>query len=114
MFGRTDAMIVTGGENVDPEEVERALRLLPDVQDACVFGLPCREFGERVVAVVVAAPGAMPLQLESLRCQLRARLPRFKQPRALLVANVLPLTASGKLDRRTCAERFGPLCADTR
>jgi acyl-CoA synthetase (AMP-forming)/AMP-acid ligase II len=114
VFGRTDAMIVTGGENVDPEEVERALRLLPDVQDACVFGLPCREFGERVVAVVVAAPGAMPLQLESLRCQLLARLPRFKQPRALLVANVLPLTASGKLDRRTCAERFGPLCADTR
>jgi acyl-CoA synthetase (AMP-forming)/AMP-acid ligase II len=67
-----------------------------------------------VVAVIVTAPGAVPLQLESLRRQLLAQLPRFKLPRALLVAKSLPLTASGKLDRRTCADRFGPLCADPR
>jgi O-succinylbenzoic acid--CoA ligase len=114
VFGRTDAMIVTGGENVDPEEVERALLVLPEVREACVFGLPCSDFGERVVAVIVTAPGAVPLQLESLRRQLLAQLPRFKLPRALLVAESLPLTASGKLDRRTCADRFGPLCADPR
>jgi acyl-CoA synthetase (AMP-forming)/AMP-acid ligase II len=110
VLGRTDSVIVTGGENVDPEEVERALRLLPEVQDACVFGLPSVEFGQRVVAVVVPVAGKPQLQLETITGQLRTQLARFKLPRTLVVTEALPFTASGKLDRRTCANRFGPLC----
>jgi O-succinylbenzoic acid--CoA ligase len=110
VLGRTDLVIVTGGENVDPEEVERALRMLQEVRDACVFGVPSVEFGQRVVAVVVPSAGTPPLELEQLTAQLRSRLARFKLPRSLVVANELPSTASGKLDRQGCAERFGPLC----
>ena len=110
VLGRTDIVIVTGGENVDPEEVERELRMLPEVRDACVFGVPSVEFGQRVVAAVVPAAGIPPFELEQLTAQLRSRLARFKLPRSLVVANELPCTASGKLDRPRCADRFGSLC----
>lgn len=108
VLGRSDSVIVTGGENVDPEEVERALRVLPEIQDACVFGLPSVEFGQRVVAVVVAAAAATTLELEHLTDQLRPQLARFKLPRAVVIADALPFTASGKLDRPACAAQFGP------
>jgi acyl-CoA synthetase (AMP-forming)/AMP-acid ligase II len=115
VLGRTDSVIVTGGENVDPEEVERALRVLPEIQDACVFGLPCVEFGQRVVAVVVRKAGTAPLQLEHLTEQLRSRLARFKLPRTLVIAEALPFTASGKLDRRACAAQWGdPMFIESR
>jgi O-succinylbenzoic acid--CoA ligase len=110
VLGRTDSVIITGGENVDPEEVERALRKLPEVADACVFGLPCVEFGQRVVAVVVPAANTTPFKLEYLRLQLRSQLAPFKLPRSLVIAEALPFTASGKLDRRRCADRFTPSC----
>jgi acyl-CoA synthetase (AMP-forming)/AMP-acid ligase II len=108
VLGRSDSVIVTGGENVDPEEVERALCVLPEIQDACVFGLPSVEFGQRVVAVVVLAAAAVPLELEQLTLQLRSQLARFKLPRALVIAQALPFTASGKLDRQACITQFGP------
>jgi O-succinylbenzoic acid--CoA ligase len=110
VLGRADLVIVTGGEKVDPEEVERALCTLAEVRDACVFGVPSVEFGQRVVAVVVRAAGSRPFELEQLTGRLRSRLARFKLPRALLIADELPRTASGKLDRPTCADRFGSLC----
>jgi len=108
VLGRSDSVSVTGGENVDPEEVERALRVLPEVHVACVFGLPSVEFGQRVVAVVVAAVSTIPLELEQLTAQLRSQLVLFKLPRALVIADTLPFTASGKLDRPACAAQFGP------
>ena len=107
VLGRTDLVIITGGEKVDPEEVERALRTLPQVRDACVFGLPSGEFGQRVVAVVVPMPTAPDLTLEHLTVQLDLQLSRFKIPRALVTAAALPLTASGKLDRQACVTEFG-------
>jgi O-succinylbenzoic acid--CoA ligase len=109
VLGRTDSVILTGGEKVDPEEVERALRALPEVRDACVFGLPSGEFGQRVVAVVVPTASTPSLKLEQLTVQLRSQLARFKLPRALVIADALPFTASGKLDRPTCVSWFGPL-----
>jgi acyl-CoA synthetase (AMP-forming)/AMP-acid ligase II len=107
VLGRTDLVVVTGGEKVDPEEVERALCELPEIEDACVFGLPCAEFGERVAALAVAAPGACGVDLAWITNRLGATLARFKHPRALVFADSLPRTATGKLDRRGCAERFG-------
>jgi len=108
VLGRIDSVIVTGGENVDPEEVERALRALPEIDDACVFGLPSVEFGQQIVAAVVAAPAALPLSLQQLTAQLALQLARFKLPRAMAVVDMLPRNAMGKLDRRACAARFGP------
>lgn len=108
VLGRTDSVIVTGGEKVDPEEVERALRALPDVRDACVFGQPSGEFGQRVVAVVVPAAATTGITLDQLRSQLKSQLARFKLPRALVIADALPVTASGKLDRVACITLFGP------
>jgi fatty-acyl-CoA synthase len=64
-----------------------------------------------VVAAVVPVAGSPPFELEQLTLQLRSRLASFKLPRALVVADALPCTASGKLDRPTCAERFGSLAA---
>lgn len=93
--GRADQRIVSGGENVDPLEVERALRSHPAVADACVVGVPDRRWGQRVAAAVVA-PGA---DEASLLHHLRDRLAGFKHPRRWVFLDALPATPSGKTDR---------------
>ena len=101
---RTD-LIVSGGENIYPAEVEAALRTLPDVAEACVVGLPSDRWGQQVGAMLVLRPGAS-LTLEALRAALASSLAPFKHPRALLVVPALPQTASGKVDRRSVASAF--------
>jgi len=103
--GRSDDVIVTAGENVDPLEVEAALTALPGVQAACVFATPSPRFGQVVTAVLVAGDAALgdPSHLAEL---LADRLARHKFPRRALLAESLPLTASGKVDRRAVSERF--------
>jgi len=71
--------------------------------------VPCVEFGQRVVAVVVPTAGTPPFELEHLMPRLRPRLARFKLPRTLVIADELPVTASGKLDRPACAAIRGIL-----
>jgi acyl-CoA synthetase (AMP-forming)/AMP-acid ligase II len=110
VLGRTDLVLVSGGENVDPEEVERALCALPEIEDACVFGVPCPEFGQRVAVVAVTAPGASGVDLPWITTRLRTTLARGKHPRALVLTDALPRTGAGKLDRRACAERFVGRC----
>jgi len=111
--GRTDDVIVTGGENVDPLEVEAALTSLPQIVAACVFGAPSARFGEVVTALLVSADAALgdPARLATL---LGDRLARHKLPRRALLVDALPLTASGKLDRRACKARFAELASDER
>jgi O-succinylbenzoic acid--CoA ligase len=94
---RTD-LIVTGGENVRPEEVERVLESHPAVSEAGVYGVPDEEWGQRVAAIVVARDGARidPAELEQW-C--REKLAAFKIPRRIDVATRLPRTAGGKLVR---------------
>jgi O-succinylbenzoic acid--CoA ligase len=103
--GRSDDVIVTGGENVDPLEVEAALSALPQVAAACVFGTPSARFGEVVTALLVTSDATLtdPARLADL---LAERLARHKLPRRALLVDSLPLTASGKLDRRACKARF--------
>jgi O-succinylbenzoic acid--CoA ligase len=101
--GRADAMIVTGGENVDPVEVEAALRELGSIADACVLGLPSAEFGQVVAAVVVPSLPGVKLDRAELARGLDGRLARFKQPRRVLLIESLPRTPSGKVDRQACA-----------
>ncbi len=97
--GRLDARIVTGGVNVDPLEVERALTELPAITSACVVGLPDPEWGERIEAAITVAEGAPDPEIESVRAQLRGRLSAPKLPKRVLVVESLPLGRNKKIDR---------------
>jgi O-succinylbenzoic acid--CoA ligase len=97
--------IVTGGENVSPEEVETVIASHPAVVQACVVGLPSREWGSEVAAAVVLLPGRS-LSLEELREHAGSRLSGFKLPRLLVAVDALPRSAGGKLLRRVVRERL--------
>jgi O-succinylbenzoic acid--CoA ligase len=104
--GRLDDVVVTGGVNVAPQAVEGVLREHPDVADAVVFGRPDEEWGQRVVAAVVPAPGAAP-GLSALRPWVAARLGAPSAPRELHLVDAVPLLHTGKPDRRGLAARVG-------
>lgn len=101
--GRSDDLIITGGENVDPTEVESALESIPGVAGACVVGEEDPEWGQRLVALIV--PAASRPSAASLRRALAARLAPFKVPKRFVYVEQLPRTATGKL-RRAFARRL--------
>ena len=97
--GRRSELIVSGGENVAPMEVEEVLRSHPAVADAAVFGRPDAEWGEAVIAAIVPSDGMRP-DRSQLRDHCAQRLARFKVPKSFEFVERLPRTASGKLLRR--------------
>ncbi len=101
--GRLDDVLITGGVNVAPNAVEALLRDHPDVEDAVVFGRPDDEWGQRVVAAVVPAPGHRP-DLAELRPWVTERLGAPAAPKELHLLVQLPLLHTGKPDRRAVAE----------
>jgi O-succinylbenzoic acid--CoA ligase len=94
---RTD-LIVTGGENVYPAEVEAALERCPGVREALVFGVPDERWGAVVAAAIV--PAAAPFDPAAALAEAAARLASFKRPRLCAVVDALPRTPAGKPDRR--------------
>jgi len=96
--GRASDLIITGGENVDPLELEAALGSLPGIEQAYVFGVPDETFGELIAALLVVAPGG-PRTAEAVAERLASRLASYKLPRRVAVTDELPLTPAGKLDR---------------
>ena len=98
--GRVDDMIISGGENIHPVEVEDALARHAGVKDVAVIGEPDEKWGERVVAFVV--PGVPGLTAEDLdrHCRATADLANFKRPRRVVFVKEIPKTASGKILRR--------------
>jgi o-succinylbenzoate---CoA ligase len=100
---RTD-LIVTGGENVYPVEVEQCLEALPGVRRALVFGVPDARWGQ-VVACALELDGAGSSG-EALFALLLSRLAAHKRPRLFCAVDALPLTGSGKLDRARAVERY--------
>ena len=110
--GRLKDMIITGGENVSPAEVEAVLFECPDIAEAAVVGRPDVRWGEAVVAVVAPAPGAT-LTRERVLALFGDRLARFKHPKDVLVVEALPRTALGKVRkedvRRLVASRLAAL-----
>lgn len=98
--GRLDDVIVRGGENISPGEVEDVLTAHPTVADAAVVGVPDREWGEKVVAAVVAADGALPSE-DELRDWVRSQLRSSRAPEHVAVVEELPYNDTGKLVRRT-------------
>ncbi len=103
--GRDDDMILSGGENVFPQEVEETLIAHEAVADAAVFGVPDPDFGQRLAAMVVLKEGAT-ASAEELQEYVRGQLARYKIPREIAFVDRLPRTSTGKIQRRKLAEQF--------
>ena len=101
-------MIISGGGNIYPQEVENALTLHPAVYDVAVIGVPDPDLGEVVKAVVVPAEGVEPgPELErELIDQVRSRIARYKAPSSVDFVDSLPRTPTGKLVKRKVRERY--------
>ncbi|MEV6329303.1 o-succinylbenzoate--CoA ligase [Streptomyces sp. NPDC051909] len=99
-------MIISGGENVYPAEVEDALLAHPDVAECAVIGVPDAKWGETARAIVVARAGTAP-DPAALLASLDGRLARYKIPKSLVLADALPRTASGKLLKHALRSRYG-------
>ena len=96
-------MILSGGENVFPQEVEDLLIAHEHVADAAVFGVPDPDFGQRLAAHVVLKPGAH-VSEDELKPYVKERLARHKVPREITIVDELPRTSTGKLQRRRLSE----------
>lgn len=102
---RINDMIISGGANIYPAEIEAELHKLPGVADCAVFGIPDEEFGESVMAVVQPMPGTT-LTADELRTELRKVLTSYKVPRRIDFADALPREDSGKIFKRKLREPF--------
>ena len=96
---RSSDMIISGGVNIYPAEIESQLTVLPGVQDCVVFGVPDAEYGEAVYAIVQPQPGVI-LQPGALREVLRTRIATYKVPRVIELRSDLPREDSGKIRKR--------------
>jgi len=105
VLGRADDTIISGGENIHPSEVERALESHPAVAEACAFGVADERWGESVAACVRLHTGAIAAEVE-LREHCTSHLARFKLPRHIRVVDDFPRTPAGKIARRTTARDF--------
>jgi malonyl-CoA/methylmalonyl-CoA synthetase len=109
IVGRGKDLVISGGFNVYPKEVETELDQMPGVEESAVFGVPHKDFGEAVTAVVVALPGET-LDEAAMIKALETRLAKFKQPKRIISVASLPRNALGKVLkadlRKTYAELF--------
>lgn len=96
---RLKDLIITGGENVYPREIEEVLYTLPQVEECSVIGLPDSEWGERVTAIIVPAPGCT-VKTAELKNALKRVLSPFKVPKEFRIVNELPKSNTGKILKR--------------
>lgn len=108
IIGRAKDMIISGGFNVYPKEVEAGIDALPGVIESAVVGLPHEDFGEAVAAAVVAAPGAR-LDEKSVQNALAATLAKFKLPKRVIFVEDLPRNAMGKVQKNLLREIYKDL-----
>jgi acyl-CoA synthetase (AMP-forming)/AMP-acid ligase II len=106
VVGRDDEMIVSGGENVYPIEVEKTLAAHPGVAEAAVLGVDDEQYGQRLVAFVVLADSAV--TADELKRHVRANLANYKVPREIVVLDELPRSSTGKIVRRELLARLSP------
>ncbi|OBA76728.1 acyl-CoA synthetase [Mycobacterium sp. 1554424.7] len=104
VVGRDDEMIVSGGENVYPIEVEKTLAAHPDVAEAAVIGVDDEQYGQRLAAFVVLAPGAEATP-DTLKQHVRENLANYKVPREIAVLDELPRGSTGKIQRNELLSR---------
>ena len=111
IVGRGKDLIISGGFNVYPKEVEAEIDAIPGVVESAVIGLPHRDFGEAVTAVVVAEAGAA-RDDAAIIAMLQQRLARFKLPKQVLFVESLPRNTMGKVQKNLLRDRFAGLYAD--
>ena len=109
--GRIKDMVIRGGENVYPREIEEFLYTHPDILDAQVIGVPDERYGEELCVWVKLRPGAEPLTAEGIREFATGKLARYKIPRYVLLVDEFPMTVTGKIQkfkmREETIERLG-------
>ena len=105
LTGREKELIIRGGVNISPVEIDSCLMQCAEVIEAATVGVPDAVYGEEVVSYVVARPGAK-LDTDELLRYCGTVLPAFKAPKRIVVSASLPKTERGKLDRRALAERW--------
>jgi malonyl-CoA/methylmalonyl-CoA synthetase len=105
IVGRAKDLVIAGGYNIYPKEVELLLDAEPGVQESAVIGAPHADLGEAVVAIVTAKPGAA-LDEAELLAGISGRLARFKQPRRIFVVDELPRNTMGKVQKNLLRERY--------
>jgi fatty-acyl-CoA synthase len=111
VVGRIKDMVIRGGENIYPREIEEFLYTHPDVEDVQVVGVPDERFGEELCAWVRVRPGAEPLTAEAVRAFATGKLAHYKIPRYVMVVDEFPMTVTGKIRkvemREESARRLG-------
>jgi fatty-acyl-CoA synthase len=95
--GRSKDMVIRGGENVYPREVEEFLYTHPDILDAQVIGVPDEKYVEEIMAWIRMRPGAEPLTADSLRAYCAGQLAHYKIPRYVHIVDEFPMTVTGKV-----------------
>ena len=106
LAGRGDDMIIRGGENISPEEVEDVLHSHPTIEEAAVIGVPDPEWGQEPRALVVLKQGETTTPEEIIEfC--RTRLAGFKRPRSVIFVDTLPRNQMGKVLKKELRERYG-------
>ena len=103
LHGRSGDLIISGGENIYPKEVELALDEIAGVHESAVIGLPHPDLGEAVTAVVVVDEARF--SLDDARAELAKKLSRFKHPKQILFAASLPRNAMGKVQKNTLRQQ---------
>ena len=106
LLDRAKDLIISGGSNIYPREVEEALLEDPDLEEVAVIGVPDEEWGESVMAVLVAATGAT-LDFDRLEKLCLQRIARFKRPKYWRVVDELPKNSAGKVLKRELRQQFG-------
>jgi acyl-CoA synthetase (AMP-forming)/AMP-acid ligase II len=105
LAGRASDMIIRGGENIAPQEVENIIEAFPGVADVAVFGLPDEEWGERVAAAIVTVEGAA-LSCSALAERCRDALAGYKRPQEIFIVDAIPRNAMGKVLRQELTRRY--------
>ena len=106
IVGREKDLIISGGYNIYPKQIETEIDLLDGVLESAVFGVAHADLGEAVAAAVVPLDGAQ-LDPEQLVHALEASLAKFKLPRKVLIVDELPRNAMGKVQKNSLRERYG-------
>ncbi|MDX6308518.1 MAG: fatty-acyl-CoA synthase [Nocardioidaceae bacterium] len=105
IVGRIKDMVIRGGENVYPREIEEFLYTHPDIEDVQVIGVPDEQYGEEVCAWVKMRDGAKPLDADAVRAFASGKLAHYKIPRYVMVVDEFPMTVTGKIRKVEMRER---------
>jgi malonyl-CoA/methylmalonyl-CoA synthetase len=109
IVGRSKDLVISGGYNIYPKEIEAEIDALPGVLESAVFGVPHPDFGEGVTAAVARAEGAGPLSEAEALAALRARLAAYKLPKRVIFVDDLPRNSMGKVEKKLLRERYAKL-----